>query len=218
MGPHLEYCLQLWRSQYKKTMDPLQWAQRRATKMMRGLEDLSYEGRLRGLGLFSLEKRRLWGDLIVAFHYLKGAYKKDAERLFTRACRDRTRGNSFKLKEGRFTLNIRKKSFTMRVVKHLTRLPREVVDAPKRQKMILQGVNIQQELSLNSDIAEAALSKNLKSKPHERHFKRSASTGSQIDKELFIQKTAKFAIQTGCSLLQLDSSLQCFALEGQNPY
>jgi len=38
------------------------------------------------LGLFSLEKRRLWGDLIVAFQYLNGVYKKAGEGLFTRAC------------------------------------------------------------------------------------------------------------------------------------
>ena len=59
--------------------------------------------------------------------YLKGAYKKAGEGLFTRACSDRTRGNGFKLKEGRFILDIRKKFFTVRVVRH--RLPREVVDA-----------------------------------------------------------------------------------------
>jgi len=70
------------------------------------------------------------GRLIAAFPYLKGAYKKAVERLFTRACRHRTRGNGFKLDEGRFRLGIRKKLFSMRVVRHWNRLPREVVDAP----------------------------------------------------------------------------------------
>ena len=70
------------------------------------MEHLSYEERLRELVWFSLEKRRLRGDLIVAFQYLKGAYKKDEERLFTRACSDRTRGSGFKRREGRFGLDI----------------------------------------------------------------------------------------------------------------
>ena len=74
--------------------------------------------------------RRLQGDLTGTFQYLKRAYKKDEDRLSTRACCDRTRGNGFKLKEGRFRLSIRKTFFTMRVVKPWHRLPREVVDAP----------------------------------------------------------------------------------------
>jgi len=81
------------------------------------------------LGLFILEQRRLWGDPIAAFQYLKGPYKKDEDRLFSRACCDRSRGNGFKLKEGRFRLDIRKKFATVRVVRHCKMLPREVVDA-----------------------------------------------------------------------------------------
>ena len=98
--------------------------------MTRGLEHLSYEDRWRELGLFSLEKRRLRGDLTVAFNYLKGADKQEGQRLFTRLDRERTRGNGFKRRQGRFPFDIRRKFFTQRVLKHWNRLPKEVVDAP----------------------------------------------------------------------------------------
>jgi len=73
-----------------------------------------------------LEKRKLQGDLTVAFQYLKGAYKQEGEWLFTRVDSDGTSGNGFKLRQGRFRLDIRRNLFTQRVVMHWNRLPKEV--------------------------------------------------------------------------------------------
>ena len=93
------------------------------------MEFLPCDGRLRELGLCSLEKRRLQGDLRVAFQYLKRGCKKEGDRLFSRVCCDRTMGNGFTLQEGRFRLDIKKKCFR-RLVRHCHRLPREAVDVP----------------------------------------------------------------------------------------
>jgi len=99
-------------------------------EMIQRMEHLSYKDRLKELGLFSLKIGRLWSDLIADFQFLKESYRKEGDRLFSRVCGDRIKGNGFKLKEGRFKLDIRKKSFTARVVRHWNRLPRDVVDDP----------------------------------------------------------------------------------------
>jgi len=130
VSPHLQYCIHFWSPQQKKDMEQLEQVQRRATKMIRGLEHLPYKDRLMEIWLFSLEKRRLQRDLIAAFQYLKEAYRKAGEGLLIRASSDRTRGNGFKVEEGSFRLDIRKAFFTVRVVRHWHRFPREVVDAP----------------------------------------------------------------------------------------
>ena len=70
--PYLEYCNQMQRPQYRRDIDLLECIQRRATKMIERMEHLPCKAKLRELGLFSLEKRRLWGGLVVAFQYLKG--------------------------------------------------------------------------------------------------------------------------------------------------
>jgi len=103
--------------------------------MIRGLEHCPCKDRLRELGLFSLQKRRLWRNLIATFQYLKGAYRKDEDNVFSKACSDSTRSNGFKLRKGRCRLAIRKNFFTKRVVKHWNGLTREVVEAPSLETL-----------------------------------------------------------------------------------
>ena len=127
--PHLESWVQLWSPQHRKDMDlgervrwRLQrWSEGWSTSPMRKCWEL---------GLFSLEKRRLRGDLTAAFQYLKGAYGKDGENIYSRACCDRTRSDGFKLRESSIRLDRRKTFYMIRVVKHWNRLLGEVVEAP----------------------------------------------------------------------------------------
>ena len=116
--PHWETCVQLWSPQNRKDMDLSERVQRRAMKKIRGLQHLSFEERLRQLELFRLKKRRLQGDLTVAIQYLERVYKKNGNRLLSWVYYNTTKSSGFKLKEDRFRLDIRKKFFTVRLVKH----------------------------------------------------------------------------------------------------
>ncbi|KFP26144.1 hypothetical protein N325_05939, partial [Colius striatus] len=134
MRPHLESFIQFWAAQLKRDRELLERVQRRATKMIRGLEYLSYEKRLRELGLFSLEKRRLREDLSNIYKYLKGGSQEVGTSLFSILSSNRTRGNGMKLGHKKLRrivfFNIRKNYFTVQVREPWHRLPRGVVESP----------------------------------------------------------------------------------------
>ena len=128
--PHLEYCVQFWSPHYKKDVEALERVQRRFTRMLPGMVGRSYEERLRDLRLFSLERRRLRGDLIETYKMIRGLDRVDSESLFPRMGMSTTRGHSFKLRGDIYRTDVRGRFFTQRVVKVWNALPATVVDSP----------------------------------------------------------------------------------------
>ena len=80
--PHLEYSVQFWSSHCQKDEEALERVQKRFTRMLPGMEGISYEERLEKLGLFSLERRRLRGDMMEVYKIMRGMDRVDSQKLF----------------------------------------------------------------------------------------------------------------------------------------
>ena len=130
LRPHLERWVQCWAPQFRGDWELLERGQRRATAMVRGLEHLPGEERLGELGLLSLEKRSLRGDLINVCKYLKGECPEAGAGLLSVVPSDRARGNGHKRQHRELRLNGRENFCTLRVPEPWDRLPREPVGSP----------------------------------------------------------------------------------------
>ena len=128
--PHLEYAVQFWSPHYQKDIIKLEKIQKRATKMIPQLRHKTYEERLKALNLFSLEKRRLRGDMIQVFKLVKNIDNLNFEEIFDIDNNNRTRGHAFKLKyKNKFKTDLGKHFFSNRVIKPWNNLPKYVVES-----------------------------------------------------------------------------------------
>ena len=128
--PHLEYCVQAWAPYLKKDIQLLEKVQRLATRMVKGTRGMTYLQRLSFCGLFSLERRRLRGDLLEVYRILQGEGNCGNEHLLNPCLVATTRGHELKLNKPRARLDLRKFGFSHRVVNPWNRLPGRVVSAP----------------------------------------------------------------------------------------
>ena len=124
--PHLEFAVQSWAPYLKKDIRILEKVQRRATRLIRGMEGLSYEERLKKTGLYSLECRRQRGDLIETFKILKGIENIQPNDFFTPSHVTSTRRSLLKLYKTRSNTDIRKYFFSQRIVNTWNSLPEKV--------------------------------------------------------------------------------------------
>lgn len=123
------YCVQAWAPYYRKDITHLERIQRRATKLVKGLQHLTYEERLVVLDIQSLERRRVRGDLIETYKVLTGKESIESAQFFTPAASTHLRGNAMKLFKSRSKLLLRQKNFSQRVVNQWNKLPQHVIQA-----------------------------------------------------------------------------------------
>ena len=129
--PHLQYCIQAWRPYRKKDIDNLERIQRRATKMIPELRDLSYECRLLQSGLTTLETRRLRGDQTEVFKIVNGYEDVDRNMFFKLEEGNRPRGQKAALVNEQCRLDMRKYSFSQRVINEWNKLPNDCLNASR---------------------------------------------------------------------------------------
>uniref|UniRef100_M3XLH7 Reverse transcriptase domain-containing protein n=1 Tax=Latimeria chalumnae TaxID=7897 RepID=M3XLH7_LATCH len=127
--PHLEYCVQFWSPRLRCDIESVERVQRRATRLIEGMEGLNYSERLQKLHMFTLEKRRMRGDMITVFKILHDPDTMVQDELFHPVNESRTRGHNLRVRGGKFKTNVRKYYFSERVVKLWNMLPCEAVEA-----------------------------------------------------------------------------------------
>lgn len=128
--PLLEYCVQAWAPYTARDIEKMEKVQAAATRRVPGLKGLTYVERLRRLNLFSLERRRLRGDLIWTFKLIRGFAQLDPSSLFSFRRSTHLRGHPYMLEKPRVQTTIRQHSFAVRVVNPWNSLPADVVTAP----------------------------------------------------------------------------------------
>ena len=133
--PHLDYGVQFWTPFYRMDIDRLEKVQRRMTKMIPNLHNVCYEERLKRLGLHSLERRRVRGDMIEVYKWMHGINKGDLSKVLRISSQVRTRNNGLKLEKFRFRKEIGRNWFSNRVVDMWNSLPYEVVNAESMDSM-----------------------------------------------------------------------------------
>ena len=107
---HLDYPVQFW-SPYRKDIGSLEAVQRRMTKIIQGLRNLSYKDRLKSLNLHFLE-RRARGDMIEVFKWIKGINKRNIDQVLETSSQERTHANGYKLEKLRFRTDLGRYWFT----------------------------------------------------------------------------------------------------------
>lgn len=127
--PQLEYAVQAWSPWLKRDIRTLEAVQRRATKMVQGLKNETYEERLQTLSLFSAQYRRLRGDMILLYQIFHQS-EHPCKSLLHISDTAQLRGHPFKLAYQQCRLDCRKFSFSLRITHTWNALPRSVVMAP----------------------------------------------------------------------------------------